>query len=98
MFRIYYGDGSTYSGDPFFAPRLDVQVIAQRADNPRGRILSHGKDFYYWQDKEGWWPTDLLGLTRWLEKCPPNRLQILCGENCPEFDEILKRAIEEGLG
>lgn len=97
MWIIYYGDGSTFSdsdGSPFEALRTDVQVILQTHEpSPSGYCLTLGKTYYYWQDDEGWWPTDERGHQAWLVKCPPGRLQVLVGENCPDFQEILKRAV-----
>lgn len=90
---VYYSDRivSHLDCSPFEVPRTDIQVILQTYEHgPGGYTLSHSRDWYYWQF--GWWPTDLGGLHAWLMKCPPGELQILRGENCPKFHEIMKRA------
>lgn len=47
-FRIYYGDGATYDGDPFLAPTVNVQAIQVTADTPRGWGLIHSTPYYCW--------------------------------------------------
>jgi hypothetical protein len=68
-FRIYYGDGTTYEGDPFDAPRLDVQVIVQ--PDPRvGYALISSADYYYWEPELGGWKgTTGFGLYDHLIRC-----------------------------
>jgi hypothetical protein len=66
--RIYYGDGSTFShedGSPFAAPPAGVQVVSQQLDGQE-RELMHGKDYYYWRDDIGWNGCDLGGLWDYL--------------------------------
>lgn len=65
--RIYYGDGSTFSdrdGSPFEAPRTNVQVIASEANTPTGFSLTHSHDAYVWRDE--WNGTDQLGMWDYL--------------------------------
>lgn len=61
--RIYYGDGSTFSnedGSPVDAPALNVQAIVQR-DTAVGRTIWHKKDFYLHLNDE-WIGVDWFGL------------------------------------
>jgi len=57
-FRIYYGDGTTYSGDPYLAPPTGVQIINE-FDPDQGRIKVHSHDWYVWDGDLGQW----LGVT-----------------------------------
>ncbi len=52
--RIYYGDGSTYSGesdeDAFNAPTINVQVLKLEVSvNPNGYVIHHGMSFFCWE-------------------------------------------------
>lgn len=58
-FRIYYGDGSVYTGKPEGAPYLDVQCIAW--EDPTKGIMNLGRvvmsqwDIYIYSDHVGGW-------------------------------------------
>lgn len=66
MYRIYYADGSTYSGAPEAAPRRNVIGVATK--KPDGKLgLQYGdpRQYYVWHDG-GWIGTDLPGLFDYL--------------------------------
>ena len=71
MWKIYYGDGSTFShkdGDPSDAPAWDVQVIVQ-LDPQTGRYNQTGDDYYVWREK--WVGVDQVGFIDYLaHECP----------------------------
>lgn len=93
-FRIYYADGSTYSGDPFFAPPTGVQAVAQD-----GRVMA-GKDAYYWKPVSGWHACDTLGMWDYLFMYTGPKA-ILFGremERDEDFWEVKARAQAEGVG
>ena len=103
-FRIWYGDGSVYEGvgreDAFNAPTLDVQVILQAAEHlPKGYSVTHTKDVYSWRDDGGWFGMDSLGMHFYLAEqgipkyCIFGRTMV----DRRTFDEVLKRALAEGL-
>ena len=60
--RIYYGDGSTFEGEPEQAPSQNVQAIAWNdpvcgaADT--GRVVLHQWDIYIYSDDIGWHGTN----------------------------------------
>jgi hypothetical protein len=87
-FRIYYGDGSTFEGDPFAAPGYGVQVIAWWQDGRR--YLVHGKDFYWWTTT-GWSGGDFAGFIQSLRR--PGAQKLILGESSDDFADILKRAV-----
>ncbi len=58
--RIYYGDGETYDGDPESAPAMNVQAIVQTNDEVGREILSK-YDFYIFRDDK-WMGVDWFGL------------------------------------
>ena len=94
-FRIHYGDGSTWEGDPFEAPRLNVQVIKQEHPNERGYILMHGRDMYCWfGDGFGWQGCDMSGFYDYL--------MASAGPKCVLFartvhDEVYRRICAEAV-
>lgn len=101
QWRIYYGDGSTYSdrdGPPQDAPGRDVQVIARKYDNPRGFSLMHGKDAFVWRN-EGWCAVDIAGLWDYLLNYPGWQ-KVIFGRNAPDkvYKDIVGKAGKEGLG
>lgn len=61
MWRIYYGDGTVFSdqdGDPWAAPRQNVQVIVQVDARTGWRWIS-GKDYFFFDvERGGWRETD----------------------------------------
>ncbi len=61
-FKIYYGDGSVYSGAPEGAPAHNVQAIAwddpEMSDKSVGRVVLHQWDIYIYSDAIGWHGTD----------------------------------------
>ncbi len=61
--RIYYGDGSTWNGDPFLAPRVDVQVVKfKNVNTPRGFGLIHGHSTYCWMGDFSAWDGDRVPM------------------------------------
>lgn len=100
-FRIYYADGSTWAGDPFYAPARGVQVIAQEGETAGGRGfgLIHSKDFYVWKDEGGWFGVNDGGFWEYL-LTHEGPLKVLHGwtmAKTPEFHECVRRADREGL-
>ena len=66
--KVYYGDGSSFSdedGAAADAPVMDVQVIAQAAGCDIGRHLISRHDFYWFEPGE-WFGGDQWGLFDYL--------------------------------
>lgn len=99
--RVYYGDGSTFSGDdsnPWDAPATDVQAIAVEMVEGEHRVI-HSKDAYYWRNN-GWFACDMLGFWDYMlmHKGPK---AVLFGRSMArgdDFFKLVKRAQAEGLG
>jgi hypothetical protein len=94
--RIYYGDGTTFSsedGSASSAPPLNVQAIAQALpDDPTvGRKTVSQYDFY-WFDGQ-WFGGDLFGLFDYLMRSGAVKF----GRAVPrlEFERHLKRAVTD---
>ena len=68
--RIYYGDGSTFSdrdGSPYDAPPTNVQCVAVKSPiSTEGKLLAHGKHAYYWSFGLGWVGCDEPGMWDYL--------------------------------
>lgn len=105
-FKIYYGDGSTFSGKAEDAPMTDVQIVTQEhyVKNDAGELVHtfkiiHNKSAYFWDTKsETWFATDRLGFYDLLYNMP-NPKTMIFGRTIADdqFRVILKRAIKEGI-
>lgn len=98
--RVYWGDGETWSGDPFNPPqRFDCQVVAFERDTEKGFALAHGKDYYVWRGDQ-WFGVDTGGLWDYLLTYSGPQ-SVLHGRTMPRTDDfwaIVGRAGREGLG
>ena len=92
--RIYYSDGSTYNGDPFEAPQVDVQAIAQGEPF----IVMQGRDAYFWKD-DRWNPCDVPGMWDYLMMHRGPKA-VLFGRNVRDdlYWAAVGRATKEGVG
>lgn len=98
MFRIFYGDGATFTGSPEDAPAHDVQAIVQpdqrKGTGNVGTVVLSGWDWYYWREDLGeWWGSDLHGLLdQLLSRQPVNH--VCQGRHCPSdrYREIINAA------
>jgi hypothetical protein len=93
VFRVYYGDGSTYDGEVADAPALGVQVIVE-PDARVGRVLWQRKDYYWFSDGH-WSGGDIFGLFDYLAR--PGMKRVLFGRSvhAATFDDILQQAIDD---
>ena len=90
-YKIFYGDGSIHEGDN--PPARDVQVIVQEHPDI-GWHTQSGYDFYVWREEQGRWVgVDDFGLYDFLLDTG----LVLFGRTLttPEFNEVMKRAVEE---
>lgn len=101
IWKIYYGDGSTYSnedGPPEKAPKVNAQVIILE-DKSHGWSNVSGEDYYVWEDRgKGfmWWGCDRTGLDYFLFHSPGKKIALM-GRFIEDdhFDEIMKRAHQD---
>ena len=100
--RVYYGDGSTYSdldGEAWDAPTQDVQILVRPSNKgSRGFRAMHAKDAYVWKNGE-WCGVDVMGLWDYLLNTRgPTKVIFGRWASDDTFDAIYKRATKEGLG
>lgn len=101
--RIYYGDGSTFTdrdGSAYDAPPSNAQVLAvEDSQAPTGFALWHGKDAYYWNPDFGWIGCDYAGMWDYLLMYRGPKA-LLFGRSLRDdaFWAIVERAGREGLG
>lgn len=96
-YRIYYGDNSVYSGDPYTAPVQNVQVIAR--ETTEGFALMHSKDIYYWHPESGWNGCDMPGFwDHLLSYVGPKAFVFGRSLRDDQFWKVVERATQEGLG
>ena len=104
-YRIYYADGTTYSGDPSGAPAWGVLVIVE-TDPEHGRRLVTGKDYYIRDGELGrtssatafdgrWWSVDQIGMLDYLAR--PGWKRVLFGRTVGNeaWYEAMRRANED---
>lgn len=102
-FKIYYGNGTTYSGNLLrhaaFAPQLNVQVIALESDNEQGYILIHGKDAYVYKDDGGWYGVNDMGFWDYMYNYKGYKVAVFgrTTARTKEFHDCVKRAMNEGI-
>lgn len=94
--RIYYGDGSTYSdldGPVENAPGWGVQIIRYRQKCGTPATVA-SCDCYCWQDGQ-WWNRDHFSAHRWL--AGPGWKKIVFGEviDTPDYQRIKDAAIRD---
>lgn len=73
-FKIFYGDGATYSdadGSPWDAPRRNVQAIIG-PDKANGRYILAQHDAYWWDEiRRRWFGGDRYGEWDYLDQLGP---------------------------
>ena len=91
MFKIFYDDGSTYSGEAYSAPALGVQAIVQDSQE-HGRTIVCRVDYYVLRSDGAWLGVDLFGLWDYLQQPGPRK--VLFGRTIPSplFISIYKQA------
>lgn len=89
-YKVFYDGGSTYVGDPAYAPAFGVLVIVQ-TDKNNGRNLQAGEDFYVWLGEE-WLGVDQFGVYDYLGQ--PGYKRVLFGRTVDNerFYEAYRRA------
>lgn len=95
MYKVYYDDGTTYTGDPFNAPVLGVLVIVED-DKLHGRRIIQNADYYCLDDRgEGlqWWESDFVGLIDYL--ITPGAKRVLIGRLVP--NTVQQRIVEHAM-
>jgi len=98
--RIYYGDGSTFSsedGEPHEIPqdkRHNVMVCAVANIDLTGRDCWNQSDFYIYHLDLGWFPVDWTGLLDQILHNSHLITAVLQGRvtSAQRFQEILKQA------
>lgn len=96
-FCIYYGDQTTYKGDPFLVVPHNVVCVA--VATTEGFKVWHSRDAYYWHKESGWQPCDDWGMRDYLLNYVGAK-SVLFGRNVRDdvFWKIVERATKEGLG
>ena len=98
QWRIYYGDGSTFSdldGSVEEAPPLNVQAIAEAAGIDIGRRVTARYD-YYWHENNQFSGGDLFGLFDYLMRAQGSAV-VKFGRMVTnlEYDAALQHAVTD---
>lgn len=93
MWKVYYGDGSTFTGEVQDAPARDVQVIIQSSKDCGWQAVA-GTDYYVWRG-DRWFGVDLFGLYDYLLE--PGWKRVLFGRTLTtdEYDAVWQRAMAD---
>ena len=102
--RIYYGDGSAYSGstekEAINAPTINVQVIwIENPKRSQGGGIVTGRDMYLYKS-DRWFGCDEAGFYDYLFHYPGPKA-VLFGRTMgreEDYNEIVQKAIREKLG
>ena len=96
-FRIYYGDGSTFAGDPFYAPTANAMAVV--VEDGDGVSVRTAKDYYCWKNDTGWFACDIGGMWDYLLMYEGPKA-VLIGRYIrnEEYWAVCARAAKEGLG
>lgn len=89
IFKIYYDDGSTFTGLPEDAPKYGVVAILQERTDGRFRI-AHKADFYLYNGH--WLELDAHGLVDYSINVPGHI--VLAGRTIDpvQYDHIMEQA------
>lgn len=99
--RIYYADGTRYSGSPEDAPGLGVLLIVQRDPKSGIKEILHGDGprviDYYWWEGGMWLGGDVTGMIQYLAF--PGWKKVLIGRNIitSQWREVVQEAIDDDL-
>ena len=101
IWKIFYGDGSTYSnldGSPYDAPSDNVQAIVIR-DPTIGRGIVAKCDLYWWVESEQQWfgLMDKLGYGLFDYLRQPGPKKVIFGRTVSnaDYDAAIKAAIAD---
>lgn len=98
-FRIYYGDGSTYWGDPYLAPTTNGQVIAfEREDGTVALCHGHQERGIFCYSQIGWLCCDMAGYYDYMMQNGPRKVVFGRTIRDADFWTIVGRAGKEGIG
>ena len=97
MFKVFYDDGTTYTGDPFNAPVLGALIVVED-DKDHGRRIISMCDYFCWDDRgDGlhWWGVDFIGMIDYLTR--PGVKRILIGRIVANtlWNEIYQKAMTD---
>jgi len=91
--KVYYGDGTTYTGTVGDTPTRNVQVIAQ-SDPDHGWQALSGSDYYVWRGQR-WFCVDKFGLYDYLVE--PGWKKVLFGRTLTsqEYNAVWQRMMAD---
>lgn len=99
MFKVYYGDGSTYQGqgedDVDCVPTSNVQVIIQSSKEHGWQAMSDSH-YYIWRFGR-WWTVDMQGFGLFEYLLEPGWKKVLFGRTLPteEYQKIIQQAMSD---
>lgn len=94
--KIYYGDGSTFSSDqgtPLDAPAWNIQIILE-ATHKEGVVRLSGKDYYWFdQDLGQWCAGDFMGVIDYMLRC--SSVKVARSMRTCDFDALFQVCVDD---
>jgi len=93
--KIFYGDGSTYTGDPYTAPARNVQAIIADDEHHGWHCVRTCDYYWYLPDLDLWQGGDMFGLFDHLIE--PGQKRVLFGRTLgnQEFADVMAMAYDD---
>ena len=88
--KVYYSDGSTYTGSVEIAPVLEVLLIVER-DEKHGRKIVSGGDFYTFHNGR-WQSVDYFGMIQYLVRPGLKRVLVGVMTDSDTWNDTVRRA------
>lgn len=94
-FKVFYADGSVYSGAVETTPTDNVLVIVERSREHGRRLVSNG-DYYCWDAKrERWFPGDFMHFVQYLREDGMKRVLFGRTVENDEWNDVMRRATND---
>ncbi len=94
--KIYYGDGSTFSSDqgsPQDAPSWNIEIILE-ATHKEGVIRLSGKDYYWFDpDLDQWSAGDFMGMMDYVLR--DSTVKVARSMKTCDFEQLFMRAVAD---
>jgi len=94
-FKVFYVDGTVYTGTVEATPTDNVLVIVEYSKEHGRRLVTNG-DYYCWDEKrQRWFPGDMMHFIQYLREYGMKRVLFGRTVDNEEWNEVMKRATSD---